>query len=110
MIPIKEVENCLRISLEKICSQQKEKINLICKKDKFPPEDVIQEINDYPGNLTFPLNIDISKENIMSINDKEYLVYFPLWFNHQESDLILTLRIFKTDKGLNFYLEEVHVH
>lgn len=110
MINSHEIVNCINLTLEKIISRDSQEIEKVCKEDRFPAKYVIKEIDEYPGDISYPKQIYVDDKKIMLINENDLFVYFNLWFDNKESDLIVTIHIIKKSSHLDFYIDEVHVH
>src|SRR5436190_15124102 len=110
MIEKHEIRECLNIILEKIMSEDESVISKICDEKYFSSKFVLQEIEEYPGKISRPEKLEFSEGNINRINENDLYIYFNLWFDDMESDLVVTVRITKMEGMLNFYIDEVHVH
>lgn len=110
MINKDEIVNCLKSVVSRIVSMQLSEIREVCQADIFPAEYVIQEISEYPGNISSPSAVMVDEKSLLRINDDELFVYFNLWFDNKESDLTVTVHIKKERDKLSYYIDEVHVH
>lgn len=80
-----------------LIEQDKSAISTYCKNDYLKPEYVFQEIREYPGKLTLPPEEAFIDYEELPIDFNNTVVWFNLWFDGKKSDLIVEIRLTKSE-------------
>jgi hypothetical protein len=73
-------------------------------------EDIRFELSDYPGKLSIPPNESYKEMDIYKVHTGGWRnVNFKLWYDNQESDLTLSVRVKQTSGDPELQIQDIHV-
>lgn len=100
------IEDALIKVVRKLVGEEYNSLVINDVSKRLTPEEIKLAIDEYPGTLTMPDNINNINKYEYDISDEEVLVELELWYDGAPSDLTLSLTIFNDG---SYSIENIHV-